>query len=292
MKSFPKVFVIILNYNGKETINACLASVFKNNYPNFEVVVVDNNSTDGSFEMAKSGFSKANFIKNEENLGFSSGNNAGIRFSLERGAEYVFLMNNDAEGEVDFLKNIVHVAEEKKETGVLSPVIFNKETKQIWFSGGKINWLRMKSVHETDAKKEEASESEYVTGCAMLIRAEVFKKIGLFDEDFFLYWEDADFSIRSRRAGFKNTVVSNSWVYHSEKSNENNRNKIYWLVFSGILFFKKNTPWFFKPWIFFFLFARKTKNRLDIFWNKNDQAEMVKKAYADFDRAKYFFEKI
>ena len=113
MKNFPKVFIIILNYNGQDVIKKCLASVFKNEYADFEVVVVDNNSTDGSLEAAKNNFSKAHFIKNEANLGFSAGNNVGIRFALERMAKYVLLLNNDTEVEKDFLEKLVAVAEEK-----------------------------------------------------------------------------------------------------------------------------------------------------------------------------------
>jgi hypothetical protein len=147
----------------------------------------------------------------------------------------------------------------------------------------------MKSIHEVNAKKDEVLGTDYITGCAMLVRAEVFRKIGLFDEDFFLYWEDVDFSLRTKKAGFKSMVVSNSWVYHAEQSERENKNKLYWLVFSGLLFFKKNTPWFLKPWIALYICMRKIKNTQDIFWKKNEHAEMVKKAYVDFKNAKTFF---
>lgn len=109
MENYPKAFVIILNYNGKDVLKKCLLSVFKNDYPNFEIVLVDNNSIDGSFETAKADFSKANFIKNEENLGFSAGNNVGIRFALERMADYVLLLNNDVEVEKDFLGKLIDI---------------------------------------------------------------------------------------------------------------------------------------------------------------------------------------
>lgn len=289
MSGCPKVFIVILNYNGKEVIKKCLASVFKIDYPNFEVVIVDNNSMDGSFEIAKSTFSRASFIKNEENLGFSAGNNIGIRFAVERMADYVLILNPDTEVEKDFLKKLVEEGEKNSQAGILSPVIFKGETREIWFSGGKIKWLRMKSKHEKDIKKKESYETEFISGCSMLIKAEVFKKNGLFDENFFLYWEDADFSIRARRAGFKNVVVSASWVYHSEESEKNNKNKIYWLVFSGLLFFKKNTPFLLRLWIAVFVFLRKLKNKGAFLRKRKNQeiAKMVRKAYLDFDKLKY-----
>src|SRR6266705_2584097 len=93
--TFPKVFVIVLNYNGSEALPACLTSIFQSDYQNFEIIVVDNNSSDGSFEQAKNNFSRSIFIKNSDNVGFSKGNNIGIRYALERFADYIFILNND-----------------------------------------------------------------------------------------------------------------------------------------------------------------------------------------------------
>src|SRR5690606_34731910 len=138
--------------------------------------------------------------------------------------------------------------EKEEHIGILSPVIFSENKRDIWFSGGKVSWLKMRSKHEQGIKKKDVYETEYVTGCAMLIKARVFKEVGLFDEDFFLYWEDADFCLRAKKEHFKNTVVSAGWVYHAEKSEKKNKNKIYWLVLSGLIFFRKNTPFFLRPW--------------------------------------------
>jgi GT2 family glycosyltransferase len=285
MQIFPKVFIIILNYNGKAVIKNCLKSVFKMTYPNFEVVLVDNNSTDGSLELAKANFSKINFIKNEENLGFGTGNNIGIRFALERMAEFVLVLNNDTEVDKDFLTKLIEVAQIDEKIGLLSPVIFNGHTKQTWFSGGKINWLKMRTEHIKSIKTEDYYPSSFITGCSMLVRATVFKEIGLFDEDFFLYWEDADFSHRANKAGFKNMIVTGSWVYHFEQSEKYQANKVYWLVVSGLIFFKKNTPFWLRPWIKIYIIGRKTKNWWDNRFRKNEITGMVKRAYIDFKRA-------
>ncbi len=287
MKNYPKVFIVILNYNGRDVIKRCLTSVFKVNYPNFEVVLVDNNSTDGSLEEAKNHFSKANFIKNEENLGFAAGNNVGIRFALERMADYVLVLNNDTEADKEFLSKLVESAESDEKIGVLSPVIFRGDTKEVWFSGGAIDWPRMKVRHLSKVETEDVYRSDFITGCSMLVKEEVFKKVGLFDEDFFLYWEDADFSLRAKRAGFKNVVVSSSWIYHYENSEKHKDSKTYWLVISGLIFFKKNTRFWLKPWLKAYLAVRKLKNRLDIKFEKNNLAPMVQKAYNDFRNAKF-----
>ncbi|MBU2028461.1 glycosyltransferase family 2 protein [Patescibacteria group bacterium] len=287
MKKHPKVFIVILNYNGLEVLKKCLTSVFKIDYPSFEIVLMDNNSTDGSLEMAKTNFSKAIFIKNEENLGFAAGNNVGIKFALERTADFILLLNNDVEVEKNFLTQLIDNVAEKEKVGIASPVIFDGETREIWFSGGHIDWWRLKTVHEKNIQTEKFFNSDFITGCAMLIRAEVFQKIGLLDEDFFLYWEDADFSLRAGKAGFQNVVVPASWIYHFEKSRANQENKIYWLVVSGLIFFRKNANRLFKIWGWFYLILRRIKNYRDVKLKKDRISLVVQKAYRDFKNAQF-----
>jgi GT2 family glycosyltransferase len=287
MKKHPKVFIILLNYNGLDVLKRCLTSVFKLDYPNLEIIVVDNNSQDGSLEMAKANFSKAIFIKNEENLGFSAGNNVGIKFALERAADFVLILNNDVEVEKNFLTQLITRVAEDEKIGLASPVIFDGQTREIWFSGGYIDWWRMKTIHRKDTQTENYFNSDFITGCAMLIRASVFQKIGLLDEDFFLYWEDADFSLRARGAGFKNVVVSASWVYHWEKSQANLENKTYWLVISGLIFFRKNAGRLFKIWGGTYLRLRKIKNWLDVKFKQDRISLTVQKAYRDFKNVQF-----
>jgi GT2 family glycosyltransferase len=285
MKKHPKIFIIILNYNGLDVLKKCLTSVFKNDYPNFEIILVDNNSLDGSLEMAKTNFSKAIFIKNEENLGFAAGNNVGIKFAMERAADFILLLNNDVEVEKNFLTQLISNVAENEKIGIASPVIFDGQTRGIWFSGGRIDWWRLKTIHEKNIQTKNYFNSDFITGCAMLIRAEVFRKVGLLDENFFLYWEDADFSFRSKKSGFQSVIVSSSWVYHWEKSRENPENKTYWLVISGLIFFRKNANFLFKIWGWFYLFLRKTKNYRDVRLKKDRLSLVVQKAYQDFKNA-------
>lgn len=278
MKNFPKINIVVLNYNGKDCIESCLKSLFCLNYPRFEVVVVDNNSTDGSLEMARRKFPKVTYIKNEENLGFSAGNNIGIKYSLEKMADFVLILNNDTEVEVNLLNKLVERMQSDSRVGIACPVILSSNSDKVWFSGGKIDWLRMKATHV-------AGSLDFVSGCSMLVRSGVFKKIGLFDEDFFLYWEDVDFSVRARKAGFINSIVHSCFVRHFEKSENNRKNKTYWLVLSGLIFFKKNASNWTKLWLWFYLTLRKAKNRYDLYKNKKDEiALIVQKAYQDFNK--------
>lgn len=280
--TFPKIFVIILNYNGKNTLPACLSSVFQSDYPNFEVVVVDNNSQDDSFEQAKRNFSRSHFIKNSENIGFSKGNNIGIRFSLEKFADYIFVLNNDAIVEKTTLSFLMNIAQTNPSAGIVSPLILNGN-KDIWFAGGKIQWGKMRAIHLTQKTSDQPYSSEYLSGCAMLIKKEVFKKIGLFEERFFLYYEDADFSLRAKKAGFKLLVAPTITIQHLEQSSGND-SKNYWLVLSGLLFFKIHSTGFWKLWIFFYLRLRKMKNFYNYYFSKNIATENVRRAYKDFKK--------
>ena len=279
----PKVFIIILNYNGGDDLIKCLDSVYKLSYLNKEVVVVDNDSGDDSFEFARKKFRTFNFIKNRKNFGFAKGNNVAIRWALEKMADFIFLLNNDAQIEKDALDKMVRVMQRNKELGIVSPIIYKNNKKEVWFAKGKINWLKMRTEHISPGKHDlnlPFYNTDYITGCAMLIKSEVFAKIGLFDERFFLYYEDADLSYRAEKKGFALGIVCNARVYHLEKSLENQK-KIYWLVLSGVLFFKKNTPRHFKIWTFFYLLARKIKNIIDVQAKKTKESLQIREAYKD-----------
>ena len=282
----PTIFVVVLNYNGKETLSSCLSSVYQSDYSLFEVVVVDNASNDGSFELAKNQFSRAHFIKNPVNVGFSKGNNIGIRFALEKFADYVLVLNNDACLKKNTLSKLVGVAQEKTVGSILNPLIFNKDGRSIWFAGGQILWSQMKNIHLTKISAKNLYSTEYCTGCAMFIGKEVFKKIGLFDERYFLYYEDADFSVRAKKAGFELLICPTAKVIHQEQSTIKNDLKIYWLVLSGLLFFSCHSDFSQKIWLFFYLQLRKLKNFHASVFKPSPQVSQVNKAYKDFKKLK------
>ncbi|MFA6047397.1 MAG: glycosyltransferase family 2 protein [Parcubacteria group bacterium] len=283
MSKYPKIFILVLNYNGAACIGACLNSIFKINYPNFEVVVVDNASTDGSLELARRQFSRCHFIKNESNIGFSAGNNVGIKFALERMADWILLLNQDTLVFENFLDKLLEAAHDDPQAGILSPVIMS-DSKKIWFSGGKIDWWKMRTTHLRYIKRTLPYETEFISGCAMFIRSNVFRQTGLLDEDFFLYWEDADFSFRAKKDGFSLLVVPESRIIHLEKSEEKKESKVYWLVISGLMFFQKNSSGLLRWWLKIYYQLRKIKNWRDIKNGKNQLALAVKRAYDDFDK--------
>jgi len=281
---YPKVFIIILNYNGKGVLCACLSSIFKSDYPKFEVVVVDNGCEDESFEEARQQFSDAHFIKNPENFGFAKGNNVGIRFALEKNADFILVLNNDTLIEKTTISSLVKSAKNNPSYGIGSPLIFDIDNK-VWFAGGAIDWLRMKTAHTSQARYDKPYKTECVSGCAMFVKKEVFKKIGLFDEHYFLYYEDSDFSMRAKNAGFDLLMIPSARIRHMEQSNQKNASKIYWLVLSGLIFFNAHSSLLGKFWItFIYLPLRKIKNFYDLCFKKSKDASDVRRAYRDFKK--------
>ncbi|MBW7957118.1 MAG: glycosyltransferase family 2 protein [Deltaproteobacteria bacterium] len=215
----PKVHLIILNWNGKKDTIECLESVGKLSYPNFETIVVDNGSSDGSVEAIKEKFPGLRLIETGENLGFAEGNNVGIRYALKNGAEYVFLLNNDTTIEPDALGHLVDFAEKDEKVGIVGPkILFYSEPGRIWFAGGIVDFDKGSSHRgggrPDDGKFDEAVETDYITGCAFLIKAGVISEVGLMSPDYFLLFEETDWCLRARRAGYRIFYVPGARVYH------------------------------------------------------------------------------
>jgi len=191
------------------------------------------------------------------------------------------VLNNDTIVGKDSLSELVS-ASRTSGRAILSPLILTPSGKT-WFSAGKIDFVRMRAIHVepgVSLLEHAPYETGYLTGCALFIPKDVFGTIGLFDERFFLYYEDADFSHRAKKSGYKTLVVPSSVVVHGEQSIDNPE-KVYWLVLSGLRFFGKNTPWYFRPWIRLYIRLRKMKNVTDKKKGKKE-AFLVASAYEDF----------
>ncbi len=215
-----KVYIIILNWNGKDDALECIKSLKKINYGNYKIIAVDNGSSDGSVFEIKEKHPEITIIENKKNLGFAGGNNAGIKYAINNGTDYVLLINNDTIVEEDFLDKLVKAGESDKKIGILgSKICYYDEPEIIWSAGGNVNWLKNKGVHiglnEIDeGQYDKIKEVDYLTGCCLLIKREVIEKIGALSEDYFLYYEDTDFSLRARNAGYKCVYVPSAKIYH------------------------------------------------------------------------------
>jgi len=218
----PKVAIVILNWNGYDVTRECLASLSKIDYPNYEIVLVDNGSTDGSPERLVAEFPGITVIRNKENLGFTGGNNVGIRRALEENADYVFLLNNDTVVAANFLSELIRAGESDKRIGLLNPKIFYFEpSNRIWYAGGSFNIWKGIASHRGSRRVDRGlhdlqEEVTFITGCAFLIKTEVIRKIGMLDECFFYTCEDTDWTIRSLNAGYKALYAPSSVIWHKE----------------------------------------------------------------------------
>ncbi len=214
----PLVHAVVLNWNKAEQSAACVASLLRQQYPALRIIVVDNGSSRDSLAPLDQLDGKILLLKNETNLGFTGGVNTGMRQAMADGADYVWLVNNDAEPAADALRKLITVAEADTRIGLASPVILNADAAdEIEFCGGIRDGTQF---HATDdlatyqSWREESPDLLWLVGTALLLRRRLVETIGLFDERFFAYWEDNDYSVRSTKAHFHNVIVPDAVVRH------------------------------------------------------------------------------
>ncbi len=216
----PPLAVIIVNWNlPLETIE-CLHSLRANGPAEVELIVVDNHSSDDSLAQLAAAFpGTITLLANADNLGFAGGVNAGLRHALRSPAEAILLLNNDTIVDGAMLATLLAAAQALPEAGILSPAIYYyREPERIWrYGDNESPWLPVPREISSRAAARHLPHPfpvDYVTFCGVLIRREVFSRIGLLDERFFMYFEDADFCRRARNAGFQVFSVPAAKMWH------------------------------------------------------------------------------
>lgn len=228
-----KIFVSIINFNSAKATIDCLESIEKAEIKNLSlsIVIVDNSTSERLVLDKKYKNFDYKILRSQKNLGFSGGQNLGIKFALENNAEYVLVLNNDtfiSEGLIGELLNSFD-----KNVGIVSPKIYFEKGHEfhkgrykeselgniIWFAGGKMDWKNLiashRGVDEVDqGQYDNLQETDFATGCCMMIDRKVFEKVGFFDEKYFLYFEDNDFSQRARKMGFKIIYQPRAKLWH------------------------------------------------------------------------------
>lgn len=216
----PKVYIIILNWNGLKDTLECLESVFRLDYPNFEVIVVDNGSTDNSVQVIRNAYPQIIFIENKENLGYTGGNNVGMNYAMDHESDYIWLLNNDAVVEPDTLSNLIAAAKDSPDIGLISPIIYDYYNPgKIQFCGSYIDWNNQDLVYTKNVEEFKIWQNKYsrlicLWGTALLVKRDLIENIGYLDDRFFAYWEDTDFSIRSIKAGYRNIIEFSAEMRH------------------------------------------------------------------------------
>lgn len=213
---FPQVTLLILNYNGIQYIKNCLYSVLATNYPNFQVTVIDNASTDGSAEFIEENYPEVKLIKFKENYGFAKAYNLALK-SVK--SKYIGLLNNDIEVEPDWLEKLIfHMEKDEKVAAANPKMLFIQDRKRINAAGGccdiyGVGWNRGNGERDK-GQYDKVEEVFYANGAAMLIREKAWREVGPFDERYFLYGEDLDWCWRARLKGYKILYVPEAKVYH------------------------------------------------------------------------------
>lgn len=212
-----KIFVVVPNWNGKDELKACLDSL-QAQTQSAQILVVENGSTDGSLEYIQENFNIVQLVINKTNLGFAGGVNSGIREAIASGADYIALFNNDAVADKDWLKHLLESLEQNPEVGIATCKLLSADKKQIDSTGDQYTTWGLPYPRGrgeiTSNKYDSATDIFGASGGASLYRTKMFKEIGLFDEDFFAYFEDVDLSFRAQLAGWKVLYVPEAIVYH------------------------------------------------------------------------------
>ena len=246
----PLVSIIILNWNGWRDTLACVESCRQLTWPNFRIVVVENASSDGSEGFLRQHLKDVEIIQSGANLGFAGGCNVGIRRALEYGANYVWLLNNDAVAAPEALTALVETMERNQTAAIAgSKIYYHDDPRRIWSAGGA--WrkgrlaLRQRGANQLDRGQfEETCAVESVSGCSMLVRAAAIEKIGLMDEAYFLYWEDTEWCARAMKLGYQLLFVPGSQVWHkvSTSTRQSSFTQYYYFTRNGLSFLRGHDP--------------------------------------------------
>jgi GT2 family glycosyltransferase len=239
----PLVMIITLNWNRKDDTLTFLRSCAALHYPRLQLVVVDNASDDGSPAAITAAFPQVTQLLNAANLGFAAGMNVGLRYALAHNADYVFLANNDTVLAPDLIDRLVAAAEERQAAMAAPAIYYTSAPERLWWLGGQLRpWLLEIRRYERPPTSEPFPV-DFITGCGMLISRAALDAIGLFDERFFMYYEDSDFCLRAHRAGLPVLVEPRATMYHTvaqSSGGSDSPNERYHMARSSVQYFRKH----------------------------------------------------
>lgn len=224
--------IIILNWNRYEYTANCIISILRHcNQSIFDIILIDNHSTDSSFAKLTSQFPQLTFHRNEGNLGYAGGNNPGLQTSLSKGYKYTMILNNDTEVTGNFISPLINFMDTHPAAGAVQPkILMLFDPSLIWNAGSYYSPFLGRTYTRGYAKKNlpkynSITKVDWITGCCMMLRNEVFSKTGLLNEAFFLYYEDTDISFRIKKAGYDLYYVPDSFILHAAGISGKSRKK-------------------------------------------------------------------
>ena len=217
--SMPKVCVLILNRDRRDDTLTCLASLRQSPYPNLEVVLLDNASSDGTAAAVRAAFAEVTVIETGGNLGYAGGNNVGLERARRQGADYVLLLNEDTVVDPAFIGYLVEAAQARPELGFLGPLVYHYDEPDVIQSAGGLIAPDWRTYHRGQNEPDRGQfglpfEADWVSGCSIFMRMTVVDRVGMLDPAFFIYSEEVDWCVRARRAGFVGLVVPAARIWH------------------------------------------------------------------------------
>lgn len=228
-----KINIVIVHYGDNTLLTNCLRSLSKIINLN-NVIVSNNNPTPLKPEILRD-LQEIQVVENKKNLGYAGGINSGIRHALHLNPDYILIITEDTTYDKNFFKKIITYAQ-LNHCDVVGPTVIDQKTKNVWYQGGEIDPYRYTAGHKI-------GKTDYIPGCCVLVKTEVFKTIGLLDDRYFIYYEDVDFDLRAKQAGYKIGVCKDAIVYHDTyHSPATYKNMVYYLARNHWIFLFKFAP--------------------------------------------------
>ena len=269
----PTIAIIILNWNGMEDTIACLRSIQNQQNVYLNEILIDNGSTDNSVAVIRNEYPDITVIETGTNLGYAGGNNVGLKYALENGYEYIFVLNNDTILDSYCIENLMQDLYLNPKAACAGPKqLFYDQPEIIYYAGGIIS-RHGETVHSKKGESNQpnnniATDTEWLNGAAVLFRAEALRSVGLFDDRFFLLFEDTDWSLRAGKAGYQLRYVPQARLWHKESATFGNwwsPQYIYYYTRNNFLWIEKNFPLFRRPYLYYHAMKRilhNTKNKI------------------------------
>lgn len=290
-----KVGIILVNYNGKNYNEECIDSILKSTYKNIEIIVVDNASNDNSVEILKKRYmNNIIIVETGLNLGFSGGNNVGIKLALEKKCNFILLLNNDTAIEENMIEIMVE-ASINNQYSVISPKIYYYDNKEIiWSAGADMIWKKgipaQRGMNEVDKGQYDVEcNVEIATGCCLLIPKNIIEEVGLLPDDYFLYYEDTDYTTQIVRKGYKILYLPSARMYHKVSAStggEESFNYIYYNTRNRLLFNKKFNSKNKTRYITYFYITRIIKIIKWFIMKRTDLIKATLKGIKDFSNSR------
>lgn len=235
------ILTIIVTYNGEEYIEDCINSMQRQTYQT-DILVVDNGSADNTCKLIEEGYPQVKLIRNEKNTGFAGANNIGIRYAMEHGYEYVLLLNEDTVSDRFLVQRLLEQAD--FHTAVIPKIYSNGSLTKVWYAAGGLNFEEGDSINCQEEFMDEVVEVNFMTGCCMLLPTIVFSEIGLLDENYFMYYEDTDLSIRLYEHQVKMLYIPYTYVWHRLQGRIMKPCVAYYGIRNRLYFMKKHSGTF------------------------------------------------